>query len=331
MKLKNIELIYLNKNQSGGNKVFDEIAKNSNVVQNYILRNDRMNFSIFNFVKILLKLLSIKKNSRRGNLLIASDPILCIFLGLFKIKYLRYIQADDILLFKDRLSKIYLFIYIFLYKKTLKENIICNSIFINNLIKQKYNISPLFIINPGTDLDEGKETYKKFDILYILRKAPWKNSSLFFKLLNSLSLEDYKILIINYDSLDFKINENRNISILGPQNKKQLSNLYKQSNFYLSTTINEGFGLPALEAMACGCIPIVPDRGGHTDFAINFTNSYFYEQNSIVNLLHTLSEIYNIDHETLAIIRDNCINTSKKFSWHIFREEFFKKINNLSL
>lgn len=35
---------------------------------------------------------------------------------------------------------------------------------------------------------------------------------------------------------------------------------------YVSTSKGEGFNLPALEAMACGKLTIMPDRGGHCDY-----------------------------------------------------------------
>jgi len=42
--------------------------------------------------------------------------------------------------------------------------------------------------------------------------------------------------------------------------REELAELYYLSNFYVSTTMGEGFGIPALESMACGTPAIVPDH-----------------------------------------------------------------------
>lgn len=47
----------------------------------------------------------------------------------------------------------------------------------------------------------------------------------------------------------------------------QLVNLYQQSQVYVCTSDFEGFGLPALEAMACGCAVVSTENGGVRAFA----------------------------------------------------------------
>jgi len=43
---------------------------------------------------------------------------------------------------------------------------------------------------------------------------------------------------------------------------EEMALIYSSLDVYLTTTQGEGFGLPALEAMACGCPVIVPDWSG---------------------------------------------------------------------
>jgi alpha-1,2-mannosyltransferase len=48
--------------------------------------------------------------------------------------------------------------------------------------------------------------------------------------------------------------------------KTELQNILKKAKIYLHTTVGEHFGISIAEAMASGCIPIVPDSGGMKEF-----------------------------------------------------------------
>ena len=48
--------------------------------------------------------------------------------------------------------------------------------------------------------------------------------------------------------------------------------LYSIANVFVYPTRGEGFGIPIAEAMAAGCLTIVPNQGGHMDFCSNTSN-----------------------------------------------------------
>jgi glycosyltransferase involved in cell wall biosynthesis len=54
-----------------------------------------------------------------------------------------------------------------------------------------------------------------------------------------------------------------------PSPEVLVSNIYNGSSVYLCPSWNEGFGLPAAEAMACGCAVVSTDNGGIRDFGDN--------------------------------------------------------------
>ena len=45
-----------------------------------------------------------------------------------------------------------------------------------------------------------------------------------------------------------------------------LAALYQQHDIFVYPSRSEGFGIPVLEAMACGCFPVVSNYGGYLDF-----------------------------------------------------------------
>ncbi len=58
-----------------------------------------------------------------------------------------------------------------------------------------------------------------------------------------------------------------NVSFLGRCNDDELISLYKKAMFYCSVSFYEGFGLPLLEAMACGCPLLLSDIPAYRETA----------------------------------------------------------------
>ena len=55
--------------------------------------------------------------------------------------------------------------------------------------------------------------------------------------------------------------DERRVRYVGPTDDHELAELYRRALATLVPSRNEGFGLPALEAMACGC-PVLAARAG---------------------------------------------------------------------
>jgi glycosyltransferase involved in cell wall biosynthesis len=62
----------------------------------------------------------------------------------------------------------------------------------------------------------------------------------------------------------------RNVRFIKPDSDKGMNSFYNECDVFFSTSYSEGFSLPTLESMACGCFVISTDCGGISDFLINF-------------------------------------------------------------
>ena len=51
----------------------------------------------------------------------------------------------------------------------------------------------------------------------------------------------------------------------GRLENQQLLNLYREAHAFVSPSVYEGFGLPPLEAMACGCPCVISDIPSHRE------------------------------------------------------------------
>jgi glycosyltransferase involved in cell wall biosynthesis len=55
---------------------------------------------------------------------------------------------------------------------------------------------------------------------------------------------------------------------------RPLSLVYQMSDVFIMSSLGESPGLPLLESMACGVVPVVTDYSGPTDFCVNNVNAF---------------------------------------------------------
>ena len=82
-------------------------------------------------------------------------------------------------------------------------------------------------------------------------------------------------------------------------NEQQVAQCMKQSAIFLSFNINEGFGMPPAEAMACGCIVVgYTGQGGNEIFNSEF--SYPIPDRNVQEYVKTLEKVikaFNVNPE----------------------------------
>ena len=102
---------------------------------------------------------------------------------------------------------------------------------------------------------------------------------------------------------------------------QDLPYLYSQANVFVYPSLYEGFGMPPLEAMACGCPVIVSDNSslpevvGSAGILVNTEN--------IQNLAKNISDLLS-DRKKLSRARDRGIIQAQKFSWKDSAQKIIK-------
>ena len=171
---------------------------------------------------------------------------------------------------------------------------------------KKYKISKPYILYVGTleprkniptllkAFYKLKKKYKIPHTLVVVGKIGWKYHEI-FKILDILKLQKY-IIFTGYVPIE------------------DLPKLYSSADIFVYPSIYEGFGLPPLEAMACGC-PVVttnvsslPEIVGDAGVKVN--------PYDVVGLATAIYDVIT-DESLKRALSTKGINRAKKFNWKI--------------
>ena len=92
-------------------------------------------------------------------------------------------------------------------------------------------------------------------------------------------------------------------------NEKRVSQILKTSSGFLALSENEWFGLPALEAMAAGCLVVSPKTIGGGEYLTHEENSY---TEKVEDLAERMSQLLG-DEQRYEHIRQSALETSYKY------------------
>ena len=160
------------------------------------------------------------------------------------------------------------FRYMLLLMLRNSAKIVTGSNHTKHLIMKFYKIpeEKILVIPYGINdflLNQTPKHKKQSYILYVGRLSPTKNIAGLVKafelLLDEYDLEIKLKLTGNEQKLSFRISERirDKVEFVGYPDDDQLVDLYRNAQLLVFPSFYEGFGLPPLEAMACGCPAIV--------------------------------------------------------------------------
>ncbi|MGV3561018.1 glycosyltransferase family 4 protein [Larkinella arboricola] len=124
------------------------------------------------------------------------------------------------------------------------------------------SISDIFLYPPTT---KGENPYGKY-ILAVSSLDPRKNFKGLIQAFQQAKFPDTKLVIVGAahkvfadSGLKELIENDPSIIFTGYLSDEQLVNLYQHALFFAYPSFFEGFGIPPLEAMSCGCPTLVSD------------------------------------------------------------------------
>jgi glycosyltransferase involved in cell wall biosynthesis len=169
-------------------------------------------------------------------------------------------------------------------------------------ISSEFQIKKPFVLYVGSFAAR-----KNVKILIEAMKVYWNNNNKFIQLViagkpSGKDDEILNVLVNNYPV----------VIISRPKTNSELKALYNNATVFVFPSLYEGFGLPVLEAMSCGCPVItsnstsIPEIVGNSDF--------FFEPNDKISLATMIEDILHDEFLQLEL-SEKGIGQSLKFSW----------------
>jgi len=254
---------------------------------------------------------------------IVSDPILSFFSFIYaNKKRIRFVQSNDFLLFKgnSKGGRLFNLIYQYCFKVSQKyqyHSVLFNSAYslksYNETLVSTKHYCKKHIVNPAVFTliyERNIEIFPSVElarVCIITSAHPRKGYKKFLDIVRHSTLKGVNYLVISQDEL---ISELKCVSHVKPGSDNEYVEALKQCHFILSTSTFEGFGLPLIEAMALGIVPIAFYNPGMDEYN---TEKNITIIEDVVDFDNKITELVN-DKDRYIELSNSVIKSASKFT-----------------
>ena len=263
---------------------------------------------------------------------IVNNPDLAVPLYIAKVNGKKYYNIlgfvyGQYLQYLGRKDKYYLDIYE--YSLRLPFYFLLASSFIRDEIMKYNNNFRYQIVGSGVDTSVfyprrvDKENSDVFKILVLLRKFKLKGDDIALKVINEVSKKlRIRALLIGYDR---KFHGKLNFDYLKfPYLRdNELAKVYSSADVFLFTSYIEGFGLPPLEAMACGTPVVTTIAKGNMEYIKPNINALVSEPGDVNSLVKNVIKVLT-DYKLKESLIENGLQTAKEWTWDKVTDRYEK-------
>lgn len=157
-----------------------------------------------------------------------------------------------------------------------------------------------------------KKRKTKPNILSVISRYHYaKGPDLYDKAVQSLTRAGYRVSLVSFESAP---PTHAPITFISNPSRRKLASLYRQADFLLTTSRNEGYYIPGLEAMASGCVFITTPCGGISEYAKHRYNAIIFSEQKLPKLPDLIAALWN-NRVLYRKLQGNGLNTVKKYKW----------------
>jgi glycosyltransferase involved in cell wall biosynthesis len=226
-----------------------------------------------------------------------------------------------------------------LFETTLRLpfHFLANSNFTKSLILKHNRDAKVTVTGVGVDLNtfyprnvKIRNSRGKPIIMTIIRSAKCKGGEVALKSLNIINKElPVHVILVGRSAvtkkLFSKIKPEFIYSVFESIDDESLAKLYSSSDVFIFTSYRESFGLPPLEAMACGAAVVTTDCGGNMDYTVDGYNSLVVPPGNPEAIARATLRVLKDDKLKEKLIEGG-IETAKRWTWDKVTDKFEEAI-----
>lgn len=243
------------------------------------------------------------------------------------------------------LWKLTSFLYFLLYSLLIRFRncgcIIANSTFIAHIIERSTNKKPIVIHPPvRSPATELQFTSKRDTVLTVSRLKHAKNLHILTVIASMTGVHQKFQLMGNSDpdsasvieaiiKNSRKYNVSDRLEIFVDPTRDMIDTAFSRSSIFLATQPTEAFGIAVVEAMARGCVPLVPRKGGPwIDVLERKQGKYGYAYSSAEEAAQLITSILSDDELRLRVAK-RAIKRAQYFESNRFRLRIRRLISRI--
>lgn len=196
----------------------------------------------------------------------------------------------------------------------------------------KYSVEPSVLIRNPLDLEVYKlltplNQRKKHTISLLYHEAEHKGVKYAMEVLKKLHDLYPDLEVYMFGVFEYKNSSTPWIHYTRRASQRQTIDIYNKTRIFLCATVEEGYGLTGLEAMACGNVFVSTNYRGVREYAIDGYNALLSPVRNTDALLSNVQRVFEDDdlYEKLAM---NGQVSANKFSWDIAFQKFKAAISS---
>jgi len=205
------------------------------------------------------------------------------------------------------------------YRLPLKKLVIAT--WLKKLMAETYGDDDAALIPNGVDWSQfnfrvrDKQPIPTIGLLYGIVK--WKGAMRAFEAIRQVQKRLPKLKVVCFGAHLPSLQENlpMNFEYYFRPDQEKIPELYRMTDCWLLPSTLEGFGMPGLEAAACGC-PVVSTRcGGPEDYVSHGHNGYLVDVDDVEDMAERIYQVVTMDSERWRIMSRNSAEYVKRFDW----------------
>lgn len=204
--------------------------------------------------------------------------------------------------------------------------------------KLKYQLEKIWIIYCGVDekfipikdqnkINEVREKYSLPEeyVLSLSTLEPRKNIRLLIDAYRELVLsQKVKVPLVLAGRKGWKMEElmagiepevEKNIIFTGFVDDEDLAAVYTGAKLFIFPSLYEGFGMPPLEAMACGA-PVISSNAASLPEILGDA-AFYFKSNNLCDLEEKIVTVLSLESNEKNLVKEKGITQSQKYNWSV--------------